>query len=163
MISEAIHFDLRHSIIVFNYLNDYCDLSNFYEKENIFPTAIAASIGASLATTHRLTIDCQEYKNFFSHNCEDILVDEAPNFLSGLERIEPEIYGVVSSDNLKFFELYQCYESLGQSIAELNTAFEPCCLSHAISYVCLYCYSLTIRCNEPTSPSISSAYTCSSA
>lgn len=129
LISEAIHFDLQHSIIVFNYLNDYCDLSDFYAKERIFPVAIASAIGASLATVHRTTIESKQYKNFFSQECEDPSMD-IPNFLGGLERIEPEIFGVVSADNIKFFELFQRYDSLTQAIAQLNTAFESCCLMH---------------------------------
>jgi hypothetical protein len=40
------------------------------------------------------------------------------------------VFGVVPADGLKFYELYQRYESLGQAIAELNGAFEPCCLTH---------------------------------
>ena len=35
MVSEVLHFDAEHSIIVFNYLNDYCDLAEFYTKENV--------------------------------------------------------------------------------------------------------------------------------
>lgn len=129
LISEAIHFDSQRSIIVFNYLNDYCDLSDFYTKECIFPVTIASAIGASLATVHRTTIDSKQYKNFFSRECEDPSMD-IPNFLGGLERIEPEIFGVVSADNLKFFELFQRYDSLTQAIAQLNTTFESCCLMH---------------------------------
>lgn len=128
LVSEAIHFDSQRSIIVFNYLNDYSDLSDFYAKERIFPEAIASAIGASLATVHRTTIDSKEYKNFFMPKCEGSI--DIPNFLGGLERIEPEIFGVVSADNLKFFELFQRYDSLTQAIAQLNTAFESCCLMH---------------------------------
>lgn len=29
MLSEALYFDANHSIIVFNYLNNYCDLADF--------------------------------------------------------------------------------------------------------------------------------------
>lgn len=130
LISEAIHYNRSRSIIVFNYLNDYCDLNAFYAKEHVFPTRIAASIGAILAIVHRTTMDCQEYKDFFSQNCEDIAIDQAPNFLHGLERIGPEVFGMVCADGLEFFKLYQRYESLGQAIAELNTTFKPCCLTH---------------------------------
>jgi hypothetical protein len=131
LISEVIHFDPARAIIVFNYLNDYCDLSDFYSEKQIFPTKIAASIGASIAVIHRATLDNQKYKNFFEQNySEDLPIDYVPNLLYGLEPIGPEIFSQVSLDNLKFFELYQRYQSLGQAIAELNTAFEPCCLIH---------------------------------
>jgi hypothetical protein len=128
LITEAIHFDPSRSIIVFNYLNDYCDLSNFYIEEQIFPTAIAAEIGVLLAAIHRTTLDHQEYKDFLAG--ADISIDKTPNFLRRLKRIGTEVFGEVCADALKFFELYQRYESFGQAIAELNTAFEPCCLTH---------------------------------
>jgi hypothetical protein len=47
-----------------------------------------------------------------------------------LRRISPEIFSLVPADALRFFALYQRYDSLGQAIAELTTAFEPCCLTH---------------------------------
>lgn len=128
LITEAIHFDPSRSIMVFNYLNDYCDLSNFYTEQQIFPTEIAAEIGFLLAAIHRTTLDHEEYKDFLAG--EDILIDKTPNFLRRLERIGTEVFGKFSDDSLKFFELYQRYESFGQAIAELNTAFEPCCLTH---------------------------------
>jgi hypothetical protein len=127
-IAEAIYFDASHSILIFNYLDDYCDLDDFYTKEQIFSTAIATSIGVILTAIHRTTLDCQEYKKFLSKNCTDI--DKTPNFVSGLERIKPEIFAEVTSDGLKFFELYQRYDNLGQAILELNNAFDSCCLTH---------------------------------
>ena len=130
LISEAIHFDPARSIIVFNYLDDYVDLRDFYDEEEVFPPGIAAAIGASLAAVHRPTLDSQKYKDFLSQTCEDIQIDKVPNFVRRLKRIEPELFGVVSADALKFFRLYQRYESIGQAIAELNEAFEPCCLTH---------------------------------
>ncbi|RCJ25606.1 aminoglycoside phosphotransferase [Nostoc minutum NIES-26] len=128
LVAEAIHFDPICSIIVFNYYNDYCDLRDFYTQEHIFPTEIAASIGASLAVVHRSTIDCQRYKDFFCQSCKDF--DKPPNLLRGLERLTPKVFGRVCIDGLKFFELYQRYDSLGRAIAELHTAFQACCLTH---------------------------------
>ncbi len=130
LISEAIHFDPPRSIIVFNYLNDYVDLRDFYDQEEVFTPGIAAAIGASLAAVHRATLDSQKYKDFLSQTCEDIEIDKVPNFVRGLKRIEPELFGVVCADALKFFALYQRYESIGQAIEELNRAFDPCCLTH---------------------------------
>jgi thiamine kinase-like enzyme len=130
LMSEVLHFDANHSIIVFNYLNDYSDLADFYTKENIYPTEIATSIGTTLATIHRATLDRQQYQDFFSQNSEGTHIDQAPKFASGLERISPEIFGQVPADGLKFFALYQRYDSLGKAIAELATAFEACCLTH---------------------------------
>ena len=47
-----------------------------------------------------------------------------------MERISPEIFGQVTADGLKFFALYQRYDSLGKAIAELSDSFQACCLTH---------------------------------
>ena len=130
MLSEALHFDAEHSVIVFNYLNDYCDLVDFYMKENIFSTAIATSIGTTLATIHQATFNCQKYQEFFSQTSKDISTEQALNFNIELERISPEVFGRVPADGLKFFALYQRYDSLGKAIAQLTTESVPCCLTH---------------------------------
>lgn len=127
---EVLYFDPDHSIIVFNYLTDYRDLADFYGKENVFSPEIAKSIGAMLAAVHRATLDRQDYQDFFSQNLEGLSIDEAANLTHGLERIGPEVFGEVPDDGLKFFVLYQRYDSLGKAIAELSDAFEPCCLTH---------------------------------
>lgn len=138
-ISEAIHFDAVNSIIVFNYLNDYRDLMDFYTTENVLPrtfvqqgavVSIATAIGATLATIHRLTLDRQDYREFFFESRQGLVIDPALHLASKLEQISPEIFGQVPADSLKFFALYQRYNSLGQAIAELTTIFEPCCLTH---------------------------------
>ncbi len=129
-ISEMLHFDVNHSIIIFNYLNDYGDVADFYIKKNAYPTTIAASIGKTLATIHRDTLDCQKFQDFLFQNLEDVAIGKAPSFIHGIERISPEVFGQFPADGLKFFALYQRYDSLGTAIAELNTAFKPCCLTH---------------------------------
>lgn len=130
MLPKALHFDKHYSIIVFNYLDNYRDLADLYTQENIFPTAIATSIGATLATIHHATFNRQEYQEFFCDNSEDVPIDQTPKLARGLERIDPEIFGQVPADGLKFFALYQRYDSLGKAIAELTTTFQPCCLTH---------------------------------
>lgn len=128
-LSEVIHFDEENSIIVFNYLNDYRDLSEFYAQENLFPTEIAASIGETLATIHELTVDNYDYQQFFQ-NTGTIKQQKTYNLTRGLERIKPEIFGMVTADGLKFFSLYQRYDNLGKAIANLNQAVHLCCLTH---------------------------------
>ena len=128
LISEAIHYDPQRSIIVLNYLDDYCDVTEFYSKEQVFPTEIASAVGYLIASIHRSTLDCQEYKEFLVG--EEITVDKPLPFVQNLESIEPEIFGSVCADDIKFFALYQRYDSLKGAIAQLITAFEPCCLTH---------------------------------
>ncbi|WP_331001141.1 phosphotransferase [Nostoc commune] len=127
---EVMHFDADNSIIVFRYLNEYRDLMDFYTKENSFPTEIATAIGNILGTIHRDTFNRQEYQEFFSKNSDNFMADQVSHLVRRLERIEPEIFGLVPGDGLKFFALYQRYDSLGQAIAELGNAVTPSCLTH---------------------------------
>ena len=132
---EVLHFDADNSLIVVNYLDDHPDLGTFYAQEKVFPTAIASSIGTILATIHRLTLDRQDYRDFFSVNPESGASDTAFqqrffNFARRLERIGPEVFGQVPADGLKFFALYQRYDSFRQAIADLSNACEACCLTH---------------------------------
>ncbi len=133
LISEVLHFNANHSIIIFNYLDNFRDLADFYAKENIFTTVIASSIASTLATVHRATFNRQEYQDFFSQNHQnykDVPNNKGFNFASGLERITPEIFGMIPADGIKFFSLYQRYDSLGKAIAELTSSIESCCLTH---------------------------------
>ncbi|MEG3858576.1 aminoglycoside phosphotransferase family protein [Microcoleus sp. herbarium12] len=138
LISEIVQFDAERAIAVFNYLNNYSDLANFYVQENVFnpellqpiQSKIAPSIGATLAIVHKATWNSQEYRDFFCQNRENLPIDKACASIRGLERIEPEIFGLVPADSLKFFALYQRYDSLGKAIAELISAMIPCCLTH---------------------------------
>ncbi len=127
-ISEVLYFDAEESIIIFNYLKDYRDLIEFYATENIFPPAIATTLGTILAKLHRLTFDCKEYQEFFFGNEEEI--DITSYLVRRLDRISPEIFGLVPADGIKFFALYQRYDSLGQAIAELASSINCCCLTH---------------------------------
>ncbi|MBD2167798.1 phosphotransferase [Calothrix membranacea FACHB-236] len=129
-LSEAVHFNAYDSIIVFNYLSDYRDLNDFYIKTNIFPPEVATLIAGILATVHRTTINNQKYQEFLVDSLGEQANLPSPNFTLGLERVEPEIFGLVPADALKFFVLYQRYDSLGQGIAQLSQAYKPCCLTH---------------------------------
>lgn len=127
LVSEVLHFDADKSIIVFNYLNNYHDLSDFYAKENVFPIEIAATIGEVLANIHQSTFNHQKYRDFLAQERETI---PQKKVTKNLDRIEPEIFGAVPADGLKFFALYQRYDSLGKAISELLETNTPCCLTH---------------------------------
>lgn len=129
-LSEVLYFDAENSIIVFNYLTDYRDLSVFYAKENIFPPEIATSIGRLLATIHRVTFNHSNYQDFFSRSRKDRGIDRQTMLTQGLERITPEIFGSIPVDGLKFYTLYQRYDSLGKAIADIASAFTPSCFTH---------------------------------
>ncbi|GAB4194926.1 MAG: hypothetical protein Fur006_40990 [Coleofasciculaceae cyanobacterium] len=130
-VSELLHFDSTNSILVYNYLIDYRDLEKFYHrKAQSFPVIIAASIGAILATLHRETLNCSDCRDFISQIPEGTSRHVFGNPANSIERIGPEIFGIVPSDCLKFFILYQRYESLGNAIADLATHWHPCCVVH---------------------------------
>ncbi|MDB9305038.1 aminoglycoside phosphotransferase family protein [Nodularia spumigena CS-591/12] len=128
VLPEVLHFDVENSIIVFRYLDDYRDLMDFYTKEKSFPIEIATAIGTLLATIHRDTFNHQEYEDFFTKN--SVNFNQISNLIRRLERVEPEIFGLVPDDGLKFFALYQRYDSLGQAIAELGQSVKPACVTH---------------------------------
>jgi hypothetical protein len=127
--SEALFFDRDNSIIILNYLDNYRDLMDFYTqaKFEYFPLSIAAKVGSTLALIHRATIHAKEYQEFFQNHGA---VFNAKLLNRGLDRLTPEIYGKYPADGLRFFTLYQRYDSLGKAIAELIDSFTPCCLTH---------------------------------
>ncbi|MCC5632220.1 phosphotransferase [Nostoc sphaeroides CHAB 2801] len=129
-ISEGISFNPDDSIIIFNYLDNYRDVMAFYGKENIFPLEIASAIGTILARIHSLTFNHKDYQDFFSSSKENQTSKPVNHLVKELGRISPEIFGSVPSDGLKFFSLYQRYDSLGQAIAELGNSLKPNCLTH---------------------------------
>lgn len=108
-------------------MTDYCDLEQFYTENSFYSTAIAESLGQTLAEFHRLTLDNLDYKSFLKLEAD---IDEIPDFGKDLNAIYPEIFGRVSSDGIKFYQLYQRDPSLAEAIAKLNDLYEPCCLIH---------------------------------
>jgi Phosphotransferase enzyme family len=129
-VSEVLHFNEQDSIIAFNYLDDYSDLAEFYTKGKSFPTEIAAATGATLASIHQATFNCQKYQDFMAEYCRDSFLDLPSYSTRSLDRLTPEIFGQIPADAIKFFVLYQRYDSLGSAIAELISAAQPSCVIH---------------------------------
>jgi hypothetical protein len=127
---EVLHFNADDSIIIFNYLSDYRDLADFYAKEYIFDPAIAKNIGTILATIHSATFEREDYRHFFCQEGEVRVQEPFLKLTSHLNRVEPEIFGLLPADGIKFFALYQRYDSLEKAIADLIDAFNPYCLVH---------------------------------
>jgi serine/threonine protein kinase len=128
--SEVIHFNEQDSIIAFNYLDNYRDLADFYLKDKSFPTEIASATGIALASIHRATFNRQEYRDFINEYCDDRLLDLPSYNMRSLNRLSPEIFGQVPADAIKFFVLYQRYDSLDAAISELIATAKPCCIIH---------------------------------
>jgi thiamine kinase-like enzyme len=130
-VSTPLHFDPDASIIVFEYRNDYVDLSDFYDQTEQFPPAIAAQLGTSLAILHQATYRNPAYKAALAELSQYELTSQMPQMLYGLERIGTEVFSKVRQDSLDFFRLYQRYENLGSAIADLKSSWTPTCLIHA--------------------------------
>lgn len=127
---EILHFDPDNLILVYKYLDEYHDLMDFYTTKQTFPNQVAFSIGTFLASIHGETFNCTEYEDFFFQRPGNLKINLVKDLQKALERIEPEIFASVPADGLKFFALYQRYDSLGQAIAELANSFTPSCLTH---------------------------------
>jgi hypothetical protein len=125
--SPASYFDSESAVLVFNYLTDYCDLEEFYRQHCFYPVEIADYLGQTLAEFHRLTLDNSDYKSFLKSEKD---FEDIPDLSKDLSAIYPEIFGAISSDGIKFYELYQRDPSLAKAIANLNDLYEPCCLIH---------------------------------
>lgn len=126
---EILHFDSSNSVIIVNYQKNYQNLADFYIDKNRFPIFIATSLGENLAIIHK-KINKKEYKEFLQQNLENSFKNLILDKIRSLERIEPEIFGMVSGESLKFFSLYQRYNSLKEAVKELLDSLQPCCLIH---------------------------------
>ncbi|TBR58519.1 LPS biosynthesis choline kinase [Westiellopsis prolifica IICB1] len=128
--SLLLHFDEEESILVRNYLTEYFELGNFYQQNDIYPLEIASAIGASLGVLHRATFNQREYRDFMATAPQGQFRYQFYNPTQGIESFSSEIFGSVPTDALKFYILYQRYESLESAIAELASLWQPCCLTH---------------------------------
>jgi hypothetical protein len=129
LLSEVLYFDRENSILVFRYLDNYRDLMDFYAKGNTFPDRIAQQLGTILATIHCDTYHQSEYRAAVTKNSAPSAIGIVQRSILGLERITPEVFGNVPDDGLKFYALYQRYDSLGKALAELGEAFTASCLT----------------------------------
>ncbi|MEH2040725.1 phosphotransferase family protein [Nostoc sp.] len=126
----VVHFDEENSILVRSYLNEYLELATFYHNNEIFPQEIASAIGTTLAGLHRATYNRREYRDFMATAPQGEFRYGFYNPAQGIGSIGPEIFGTVPTDALKFYVLYQQYESLESAIADLAYSWNPCCLTH---------------------------------
>lgn len=128
--SLVTHFDEENSILVRNYLTEYLELASFYHHNSYFPEAIPIALGTTLGVLHRATFNRQEYRNFMATAPQGEFRYQFYNPVQGINSIEPEIFGKVPLEALKFYVLYQRYESLEAAIAELASEWRPCCWTH---------------------------------
>lgn len=130
LIPEILLFDKENSIVVHNYLKDYQDLMEFHEKENVFPTDIASNVGTTLAKIHRLTFDNNKYKDKLENGQPSLTRSQIVDFVKSLSEVDPDIFGKIPDDAIKFFALYQRYENLHTSLQKLSLSYKGYCLVH---------------------------------
>ncbi|MBH8563335.1 phosphotransferase [Nostoc sp. CENA67] len=126
----VLHFDEENSILVRNYLSEYVELGRFYRHNDIFPPEIASAIAITLAGLHRATFQRREYREFMLTAPQGQFRYNFYNPAQGIGSIGPEIFGQIPTEALKFYVLYQRYESLESAIADLAYEWQPCCLTH---------------------------------
>lgn len=128
--SLVVHFDEEKSILVRNYLKEYFQLASFYQQNLYCPNAIASAIGSAVGALHRTTFNRREYRDFMATAPEGQIRYQFYNPAQGIGSIEPEIFGAVPTEALKFYVLYQRHESVEAAIADLAYEWNPCCLTH---------------------------------
>ncbi|MCV3215008.1 phosphotransferase [Plectonema radiosum NIES-515] len=128
--SSVLHFDEENSILIRNYLSEYQELGNYYQQNDVFPQAIATTIGDTLGALHRATFNRREYRNFLATAPEGQFRYHFNNPAQGIESIAPEIFGMVPTPALKFYALYQRHDNLESAIGDLASDWQPCCLTH---------------------------------
>ncbi|MFQ4145709.1 aminoglycoside phosphotransferase family protein [Chlorogloeopsis sp. ULAP02] len=128
--SLVVHFDEENFILIRNYLTEYLELGDFYQRIDIYPSEIATAIGSSLGVLHRATFNRREYRDFMATAPQGQFRYQFYNPAQGIESINLDIFGNAPTQALKFYALYQRYESIEAAIAELAALWEPCCLTH---------------------------------
>ena len=128
LLPEILTFDRESSIVVFNYLCDYQDLMEFYITKKQFPPQVAALLGSSIAQIHTATFNGFIYQDYFCKNEQSTA--QSHQLSRSFERITPDVFGSIPIDGIKFFALYQRFDSLGKAIADLSDSYNPCCLTH---------------------------------
>jgi hypothetical protein len=129
-IPEIVKLDSENSIIAIKYLSNQLSLSEFYQRNDNYPTQIATFLGNHIARFHRLTFNKLEYKKFLVQHTGNEHLGDKPNLLRTLERIGPGIFSDICSDGIEFFKLYQRFPSLHQAVVELDNSYRSTCLIH---------------------------------
>jgi hypothetical protein len=129
---DPVDHDPQSGILVFRFLECYQDLSKAYARTRLFPTRLAAALGASVAAVHRATFKLGN--PFPSINIDGadhfLALDEPPDLCGDLEDLTPEIFAKVPRDGLKFYVLYQRAPELSDAVLALENDYRACCVIH---------------------------------
>jgi hypothetical protein len=142
---ELLHFDSDNSILIVNYLSNYCDLARYYDREHQFPIQIPQAIGQLLAILHSQTFQQLDYQRYLDPTLDvpDGVRSIEPHqqrerdtsytaidIIHRLTRITPHVFRQMPLECLQFLRLYQRFPSLTAAIAELGEAIVPSCAIH---------------------------------
>jgi hypothetical protein len=129
---DPVDHDPQSGILVFRFLECYQDLSKAYARTRLFPTRLAAALGASVAAVHRATFKAgNPFTPIDRENADDpTALDEPPDLCGELEDLTPEIFRKVPRDGLKFYVLYQRAPEISDAILALENDYRACCVIH---------------------------------
>lgn len=131
---SLIHFDPENSILVRKYLNEYTELSKFYQHSsifgNVFAPEIAIAIGTTLAELHGSTFNQKEYRDFMATAPQGQYRYNYYNPAQGIEMITPDTFSMIPRQGWQFYLEYQQNERIESAIADLAYQWKPCCLTH---------------------------------
>ena len=113
----------KNLILIFRFLDSFLNVHNLYIKTDSFPIKIA--------DFHWDSYKCQNYRKFLINSDQNQPANSVNSLIHFWKRIQPEIFGEIPAQGLKFFALYQKYSSLGIAIAKLGTAVKPSCFTHS--------------------------------
>lgn len=132
LVSQPIAYDQENEILVYRFFKCYRDLGDFYSDSQLFPPAIAAAMGASLAMLHGATFQHKDYLLQLDPDSPSLDPSQVrkPNYRHELGQLTPSIFQRVSIDGLKFYELYQSSRELADAISKLEQESQGCCLIH---------------------------------
>jgi hypothetical protein len=131
-VSQPIAYDRENEILVCRFFQGYQDLGDFYGDNALFPPAIAAAVGATLALLHGSTFQRTDFLlELDPHSrCIDLARAQKPDYRDELGFLTPSIFGRISIDGLKFYELYQSAPGISEAISSLEMDARRCCLIH---------------------------------
>jgi serine/threonine protein kinase len=124
---RIIDRDPARSVIISQFLKDHQNLEFIYAGDRQkWSLAIPAAIGKVIATVHQLTWERADYRYFLTQE----LGGELLTSYIKIERLTPEIFAHTPADGIKFYTMYQRYESLEKAIDNLIARSKASCLIH---------------------------------
>ncbi|MCM1983597.1 phosphotransferase family protein [Lyngbya confervoides] len=130
LLPDVLLFDPQASILVLRYLDHYQDLLEFYVKDQLYPEWIAEGLGTAIATIHQDTVQNSTAQSVFDQGLADDTPLQSLAWTHKLHDLEPDIFGQYPAEGIKFFSLYQRYDSLGRSIQTTLASYRPLCVTH---------------------------------